>query len=137
MKRLANNVRLLSGLAVLSLLGMGMESWRMAGRSDAGATTLWIIMVGGSIAVCAMTAWLSRTVIGQLHAITEATRDMATGDLTRRLPPAGADEFGDLITQLTRTRDNLFEIIYSIGRNAHEVSTAAAQLNEDKTRGRR
>ncbi len=129
---------ILCGLAVLSVLGMGMESWRMAGRSDAGATTLfWIIMVGGSVGVCAMTVWLSRTVIYQLHAITEATRDMARGDLTRRLPPAGGDEFGDLITQLTRTRDNLFEIIYSIGRNAHDVSTAAAQLNESAERAAR
>ncbi|MBL8534211.1 MAG: methyl-accepting chemotaxis protein [Betaproteobacteria bacterium] len=127
----------MAGLALLSILGVGLESWRISGRADASPTALWAIMVVGSLAICAITMWLSRTVVGQLHAITEATRDMARGDLTRRLPHAGGDEFGDLITQLTRTRDNLFEIIYSIGRNAHEVSTAAAQLNESAERAAR
>jgi methyl-accepting chemotaxis protein len=76
-------------------------------------------------------AWLLiRAIIVPLRAASEAAQAIARGDLRHPLPVAGHDEVGDLFVQLTRMRDSLFEMAYTIRHDAGILKQAAHELDE-------
>ncbi len=119
-----------AGLGIAILAGIGAKAQLMALTGQMDANLLPGLVLSGSALFLAMAAWLSHSVLTPLAQVTEAARDMARGDLTRALPLATRDEMGALVTELTRTRDNLFEIVYSIRQNARGVAVASAELNQ-------
>ncbi|MDD5390180.1 MAG: methyl-accepting chemotaxis protein [Gallionellaceae bacterium] len=75
-------------------------------------------------------AWtLSNTIVRPVRAACDAARAIAQGDLKTRLPGGRGDEVGELLTQLTRMRDNLFEMVYSIRGKAEILSEASTELS--------
>jgi aerotaxis receptor len=119
-----------AALGILILAGVGTKTYWMAQSGQVDVTLILGLVLGGSLAFVAMAAWLSHSILTPLSQVTAAARDMARGDLTRALPAATRDEVGALVTELTRTRDNLFEIVYSIRQNARGVADAAGELTQ-------
>ena len=114
-------------VGVAFMLAIAISAGILSGQGQ----TVYVFGLGmiGSLSFLIMAAWLSNSSLKPIRAVTAAARDLARGDLTRALPNASHNEIGDLITQITRTRDNLFEIIYSIRTHAGGMSTAATELN--------
>ncbi len=76
-------------------------------------------------------AWLqARAITRPLAAAGAAAQAIASGDLAAAMPAARGDEIGDMIVQLTRMRDQLFEMVYGIRRNAESLSLAARELTQ-------
>jgi len=76
-------------------------------------------------------AWLQvRAITRPLRATSDAALAIASGDVTATLPAGRGDEIGDMVVQLTRMRDNLFEMVYGIRRNAEALGLAAQELTQ-------
>ncbi len=92
-------------------------------------SALLAIGAGGTIALFTQ-AWL---VINKLKkGFTEskvAAESIATGDLTRPLPAATKDEFGDLNAALSVMRNNLHELIASVSEGIHELNLTSGDVS--------
>ncbi len=76
-------------------------------------------------------AWLQvRAITRPLHAASQAAQAIASGDIKAAMPAGRGDEIGHLLVQLTRMRDNLFEMVYSIRTKAESLGVAASELNQ-------
>ncbi len=96
-------------------------------------SSIGMIVVGGLGFL--FLAWLLiRAVITPVRAASRAAQAIAQGDLRHPLPAAGHDEIGDLFVQLTRMRDSLFEIAYTVRHDAGILQEAAQEL-DDSARG--
>jgi PAS domain S-box-containing protein len=91
-------------------------------------TSAGMIVVGGIGFL--LFAWLLiRAIVLPVRAATRAAQAIAQGDLRQSLPTAGHDEIGDLIVQLTRMRDGLFEMTHTIRHDAGILKQAAFELD--------
>jgi aerotaxis receptor len=85
------------------------------------------IVVGGFCFL--LFAWaLIRAIVLPVRAATVAAQAIAQGDLRQSLPVAGHDEIGDLVVQLTRMRDGLFEMTHTIRHDAGILKQAACEF---------
>ncbi len=110
-------------------LGTGQREYaRMAERYEAARTASLAAMMAAPLLLL-VSAWLlSRDIVRPVRAACVAARAISQGDLKTPLPGSRDDEFGELLTQFTRMRDNLFEIVYSLRCNAESLSLAATEL---------
>ena len=89
--------------------------------------TIGLVAVA-ALALLLLAALLSRAIVRPLRATSDAALAIASGDVTAAMPAARGDEVGDMVVQLTRMRDNLFEMVYSIRRNAEALGRDAGEL---------
>jgi methyl-accepting chemotaxis protein len=67
-------------------------------------------------------------VLRNLKAMRDTTGAIASGDLTRPLPPGSQDEFGEVISDVAIMRNALHELIAGIRQNAEALSHASCEL---------
>jgi aerotaxis receptor len=126
------------GAETRNLLGglMNLQAEAAKAEYEAAVTrynrVLWtsggMIVVGGIGFL--LFAWLLiRAIVLPVRDATRAAQAIAQGDLRQSLPTAGHDEIGDLIVQLTRMRDGLFEMTHTIRHDAGILKQAAFELD--------
>jgi aerotaxis receptor len=117
-------------LGSIVLAGISIEAINSASQGQVNWINQTILVALGSVFFLLMATWLARSVLVPLKQVTEAAHEMARGNLACALPSGTHNELGNLVTEMTRTRDNLFEMVYSIRLHAQVVSTTANQLNQ-------
>ncbi len=97
----------------------------------AAARALWIsLAVMGLVTLAALAAgvWFARGIARPLAQAVGAARQVANGDLAAPLPPATADEVGELITALGDMQASLSRVVGTVRDNAGSVAIASAQI---------
>jgi methyl-accepting chemotaxis protein len=87
-----------------------------------------LILIGG-IGVLGLAYTTIRHVTRSLHDAGVAAQAIAAGDLTRQLPPASADEIGELVTKMALMRDNLHQLISAVRTNVAALNQSAGELS--------
>ncbi len=110
-KQLALTQPLLDGSV---LVGATMPAKVAADQRSEGVAALWgflVVLAGIMIAV----AWfVSRAVGGALSRFAEVARELAGGELSRRIPVTGTDEIADLSSSFNDMAENLEDRIDSL-----------------------
>ena len=96
-----------------------------------GRRALWIA-VGVMVAACALGLAIGRRlglgVVAPLLQATRVAKDVANGDLTRRVESAGDDETASLLRTLGEMQGQLRSIVGRVRDNADQVSTASSEI---------
>jgi PAS domain S-box-containing protein len=87
-----------------------------------GGVTLLALLLSATLLV--------RAIARPLRAVSDAAQSIASGRLATALPASRGDEIGDMVVQLTRMRDNLFEMVYALRRNAGGLAESAGELRD-------
>ena len=74
---------------------------------------------------------LSKSILSSICYLSEVSKELAEGNLTVEAKAQTRDEFGELTEIYANTIERLRTLIEKIQHNAKEVSTFAAQLNEN------
>ncbi|MDB5602481.1 MAG: sensor hybrid histidine kinase, partial [Xanthobacteraceae bacterium] len=88
----------------------------------------WLLAIAlASLILAGLIVWLFvlRYVVRQLSRLARAMLAIAGGDLDKRIPPAGADELGDMSRALVVFRDNAREI--RVAKNEADKARAEAE----------
>jgi NtrC-family two-component system sensor histidine kinase KinB len=111
------------------------ESLRQAGlraRDEAGRAT-WVVAGLSAAAIVlatAVSAWLARSVVRPLRALTGCVKAVRQGDFSRRAPATSADELGRLAEGFNRMAETLAEYrSSSLGELLAAKTTLEATLN--------
>lgn len=91
----------------------------------------WVIgaLIGASLLIGIFAAWdITRSITTPMAGALAMAQAVAEGDLTTQFRAAGRDETAQLVTALSRMKDNLGNIVSDVRRNAEGVATASAQI---------
>ena len=91
---------------IIGVAAMKSEVFRPISNATGGALAVFVVVALLSFTVLLL---ISRAMARPLSSLLEATRYMATGDLSARAEIAGRDEFGDLARSYNRMADSLQE----------------------------
>jgi signal transduction histidine kinase len=123
-----------------SMMGGGMRGGMMAGLDDtitrafqaAMLEALLISAAAGLVAAIAVSLFVSGRIVTPLEHLLRASRRIAAGHYTERVPVAAPDELGALADQFNRMADELEEAehrrVALIGDVAHELRTPLATI---------
>ncbi len=91
----------------------------------------WYLIAGTSVVLAAVAAWFTiRMIAVPLDRLTETTRQISEGDLTKRVAYLNRpDEIGALATQFQRMVDHLREMIVNVRDTTNQVVTSSEQLS--------
>jgi methyl-accepting chemotaxis protein len=90
-----------------------------------------VVLAGcGALALLALwVMWVvTRVTVQSMNAALQVAEQVAAGDLSAAVPPAGRDEAGRLLQALGRMKDSLGRVVGSVRSNAESVATASAQI---------
>jgi NtrC-family two-component system sensor histidine kinase KinB len=79
---------------------------------DEAARATWVVgilSVAAVVLATAVSAWLARSVVGPVRALTESVEAVRLGDFDRRVTPSSADELGRLADGFNRMAETLGE----------------------------
>lgn len=115
-----------SAVVLARPVGLAANFWRpIIGR---------VLLAGGVVVLLAIAAsvWIARRLSGPLRRVSEATRRVASGDLTQRLPVEGDGEVADVARQfnemaeaLTEARRREHEFLANV---SHELRTPVTAI---------
>jgi methyl-accepting chemotaxis protein len=88
-----------------------------------------VLTLLGGVMVLGIAWYAISHITSALRAAGDAADAIASGDLTRPMPPAGADEIGDLMAKLGVMRNTLHELIAAISQNTKGLNQAAGELS--------
>ena len=115
----AIQVPLLGGYKLL----VGRDTKEVSAIGDAIRSTLmWAIGITGLVGVLGG-VWMSRNVLRRLEAINRASRDIMSGDLTRRVPVMGnRDELDDLANNLNQMLEQIERLMMGMREVADNIA---------------
>jgi len=106
------------------------EAFERARSNQKKATILYVIVV--IVCIAALVA-LSISVVGSISQsmdrVISVAKDVAEGELTRRIEIAGKDEFGTMGGSINRALDRMREAVAVFGDNAGTLADASEKLN--------
>jgi signal transduction histidine kinase len=103
------------------LVGRDMKEVN-AVESTIRATLLWALAITGFFGV-AGGVWISRNVIKRLEAINRTSREIMSGDFTRRIPVQGnRDELDDLATNLNQMLEQIERLMMGMREVADNIA---------------
>ena len=129
--RKEHGVAALNALSKLSELQMraAQEVHEEAMRKHASTAILFALLVFGGLAAAGGFAWvLGRSITYPINQSVEIAEAIASGDLTRPVPPGGKDEAGRLLAAFGRMQDGLRSMVSGSQRSAQELARAAEEL---------
>ena len=86
------------------------------------STLLWAIAITALIGIVGG-VWISRNVLRRLEAINRTSRDIMSGDLTRRIPVMGSrDELDDLATNLNQMLEQIERLMMGMREVADNIA---------------
>lgn len=97
-------------------------------------TQLALIGIVGILLALFMGAFLARAITRPIKNVVEIIKKMALGDFTGEIQVIGKDEIGIMITELSKMKDNLSQLILRIHESAATVDLDAKKIafgNED------
>jgi methyl-accepting chemotaxis protein len=110
----------------------GAEAAAVAAARDVGSaiTGGLVALLIGVLAAIAATLLLSRNLSGRLTTSVIAAQQIASGDLTGKLPPLSKDEVGQLIAATTDMQQSLRTAMRETRESAGSILDCSSQLNE-------
>ena len=81
------------------------------------------LLAGGGVAV-----WMTRSIVGPLHAAVDVARTVAGGDLTSTIEIKSTDETGQLLRALKDMNDGLVNIVGQVRAGTDTIAAAASQI---------
>ena len=106
------------------------EASSLATASAAEQARFILLALGVACLVTgAVFAWrITRSVTGPLSAAAQATRTIASGDLTHAVVPAGRDEVAELVGSLHEMQESLRRIVHDIHVSTDSIATASSEV---------
>ena len=115
-------------------------------QSDAHALSLqgdavrssaqWWVIAGMGISALLSVLFavlVTRSVARPAQQAVQAASQIANGDLTHAIPPAGQDEMGLLMAALEQMRSNLDSVVQHVRHNAESVAIASEEISSGTT----
>ncbi|CAB1370738.1 methyl-accepting chemotaxis protein [Denitratisoma oestradiolicum] len=93
-----------------------------------GTRMFFLIIIGGMAAAGGFAWFLTRAITEPINASVVIAEAIASGNLTRRVPPGGRDEAGRLLAAFARMQDGLRSMVSGSQKSAQELSRAAEEL---------
>ncbi len=93
-----------------------------------GTTTLIFLTLAAVIIAVVMGTLMSRYFSRNILALAEATKEIARGDLKKRVKTNSTDELGELASDTNKMIDNLREMIGQIRNHSENLSSSATDL---------
>jgi methyl-accepting chemotaxis protein len=100
------------------------------------ASAVWWVAAGMGLSALLATIFaiiVTRSVSRPANLAVEAATQIANGDLTHTIPPAGKDEMGVLMAALEQMRGNLNQVVQRVRHNAESVATASEEISSGTT----
>ena len=104
--------------------------------SASSSSSLIVIILGIFLIIlgCALAFLISKIfIIGPIRLVKDMLKDLAKGDLTKRLTLDTKDEIGDMVQSLNQFVESLNENVRNISDNADTVASAATELSAVST----
>ncbi|TWI56529.1 methyl-accepting chemotaxis protein [Pseudomonas duriflava] len=129
-----------------SLLKMQQYNIDEAAKSGAVASSLYehvrwvsVLVILVALVITAVLAWImTGSIVNPIRQAVEVAKRIAGGDLSRAISVKGQDEAAELLVALSTMQDNLRSTIGQINDSAHQLSSAAEEMNavmDESTRG--
>lgn len=110
--------------------GLSAQALQDLGSHRSGSTRLLLgFFIGGLILSLLFVALLNRKLRDRVSLVSNVTMAIASGDLTRPIPPLGSDEMGSLVAQMAIMRNSLHELIAAVRQNVESLSKSATRLS--------
>lgn len=95
----------------------------------------WVIMGMGVSALLSVlfAVLVTRSVARPAQQAVQAASQIASGDLTQAIPPAGNDEMGQLMAALEQMRSKLDSVVQHVRHNAESVAMASEEIASGTT----
>ena len=100
-----------------------------------------IAMVGAIVSIL-IGVWLTSLITRRIHHLTEATQQLASGDLTAQIPVAGADEvsqlgrsFNVMVAQLSDRDRTIHELVRSLEERGQELESNLSTIIDNLADG--
>lgn len=95
----------------------------------------WVIMGMGVSALLSIlfAVLVTRSVARPAQQAVQAASQIASGDLTQAIPPAGNDEMGQLMAALEQMRSKLDSVVQHVRHNAESVAMASEEIASGTT----
>ncbi|GEM_PF-938281 len=93
-----------------------------------GTTILVSLTIAAVIIASLLGIFMSRYMARRIHALADATKDIAHGDLRKKIQVTSSDELGELADDTNKMIDNLQEIIGQISNFSGNLSDASTDL---------
>ena len=94
-----------------------------------GFALLMMILSALAILLAGLIGWMiTRSIVVPIRKASQATKTMATGDLTLHIDPGHQDETGEMLRALTELRGSLVGVLRNVRRGAENVDTASAEI---------
>lgn len=115
-----------------------LTGWKIAGTmyvneiADAAKPILvqtWLITILVVLIGQVVAHLFVRTLTGRLQRLIEATKTVATGDLTKKLNETSSDELGQLAGQFNHMIDALRTLVHQVHQTSLQVASSAEQLS--------
>ena len=102
-----------------------------------GMESLMMLLVLGTVALVTQGWFVIEKIKKGLLETKSAAESIATGDLTRPLPPASKDEIGDVNASLSVMRNNLHELIASVSEGISDLKQTSSIVSDAAQNGSR
>lgn len=110
--------------------GLSAQALQDLSSHRSGSTRLLLgFFIGGLILSLLFVALLNRKLRDRVSLVSNVTMAIASGDLTRPIPPLGSDEMGSLVAQMAIMRNSLHELIAAVRQNVESLSKSATRLS--------
>jgi methyl-accepting chemotaxis protein-1 (serine sensor receptor) len=108
--------------------GNALADQAVAGGRRAALVSLIVILVlcGAGLGI---SLWFSRSISRPVDRALQATRSIASGDLSVPVDSRGTDEFAQLLAALDEMRSSLSTVVANVRQNSESVATASAQIS--------
>jgi methyl-accepting chemotaxis protein len=105
------------------------DSLHISDSTKKNGTTILIILTVAAVIIAAVLGTLiSRYLASRIRALGDTTKDIAHGDLRKKVEVTSSDELGDLADDTNKMINNLREIIGQIRNFSGDLSTSSADL---------
>ncbi|WP_425298845.1 methyl-accepting chemotaxis protein [Pseudomonas duriflava] len=98
-----------------------------------------VLVILVALVITAVLAWImTGSIVNPIRQAVEVAKRIAGGDLSRAISVKGQDEAAELLVALSTMQDNLRSTIGQINDSAHQLSSAAEEMNavmDESTRG--
>ena len=102
-----------------------------------GVESLMVLLALGTVALLTQGWFVIDKIKKGLLETKSAAESIATGNLTRPLPPASKDEIGDVNASLSVMRNNLHELIASVSEGISDLKQTSSIVSEAAQNGSR